>query len=86
VGDRCGTVVIFNYMKSNKILTFSYLARNISIVLGLVLIWRGIWYVLDGFDLALFGGNHMLSAIAGIIIGLIILYIPDKDLKEIGKL
>ena len=67
-------------------LTLQYLAKNISIVIGLVLIWRGIWYVLDGIDKWLFGGSHTWTAVAGIIIGLIILYLPDKDLKEIEKL
>ena len=73
-------------MKTNRTLTFTYLAKNISIVIGLVLIWRGIWYVLDGLDLIFFGGLHTWSAIGGIVVGLIILYIPDKDLKEIEKL
>ncbi|MFA5020606.1 MAG: hypothetical protein WC517_00915 [Patescibacteria group bacterium] len=67
-------------------LTLQYLAKNISIVIGLVLIWRGIWYVLDGIDQWLFGGSHAWTALIGIIAGLIILYLPDKDLKEIGKL
>ena len=66
--------------------TLLYLAKNISIVIGLVLIWRGIWYVLDGFDIWLFGGSHTLTALGGIVTGLIILYLPDKDLKEIEKL
>jgi hypothetical protein len=72
-------------MKKSKI-TLQYLAKNISIVIGLVLIWRGIWYVLDELDKWLFGGSHTWSALIGIIIGLIILYLPDKDLKEIEKL
>ena len=63
-----------------------YLSHNISIVIGLVLIWRGLWYMLDEIDIALLGGNHVLSAIGGVIIGLLILYIPDHDLKEIQKL
>jgi len=67
-------------------LSFQYLVQKISIVIGLVLIWRGIWYVLDGFDKWLFGGSHTWTALGGIIIGLIILYLPDKDLKEIEKL
>lgn len=66
--------------------TIRYFAKNISVVIGLVLIWRGIWYVMDGIDSMLFNGEHIYLAIGGIIIGLAILYIPDKDLKEIEKL
>ncbi len=69
-----------------KKITFKYLAKNISIVIGLVLIWRGIWYVLDGIDKWIFDGGHVYTAVSGIIIGLIILYLPDKDLREIEKL
>lgn len=69
-----------------KKLTLQLLAKNISIVVGLVLIWRGIWYLLDGFDTWLLGGSHTWTAFGGIIIGLLVLYIPDKDLKEIEKL
>ncbi len=72
-------------MPKNK-LTIQYLAKNFSIVIGLVLIWRGVWYVLDTMDLLIFGGSHMWTAIGGILVGLIILYLPDKDLKEIEKL
>jgi len=72
-------------MAKNK-LTLQYLAKNISIVVGLVLIWREIWYVLDGIDMWLFEGSHVWTACFGIVIGLLILYIPDKDLKEIEKL
>jgi len=39
-------------------ITLQYLTKNISIVIGLVLIWRGIWYVLDGLDKWIFGGSH----------------------------
>lgn len=72
-------------MSKNK-LTLRYLTKNISVVIGLVLIWRGIWYALDGFDDWIFGGSHVLTALGGIVIGLLILYLPDKDLKEIEKL
>lgn len=67
-------------------LTLQYLVKNISVVVGLVLIWRGIWYVLDGFDKWIFGGSHAWTAFGGIIVGLLILYLPDQDLKEIEKL
>lgn len=72
-------------MKGHK-LTLNYLTKNIFIVVGLVLIWRGIWYVLDKIDVHFFGGSHFWTAIVGIIVGLLILYLPDNDLKEIEKL
>lgn len=64
----------------------AYFAKNIAIVLGIVLVWRGIWELLDMADGFFFGGNHFYTAIAGIIIGLAILYFPDRDLKELEKL
>jgi hypothetical protein len=73
-------------MKKKSLLTPSYVARNLSIAVGLVLIWRGTWYVLDWIDLTVFGGNHMWTALGGIILGLVVLYVPDKDLKELEKL
>jgi presenilin-like A22 family membrane protease len=72
-------------MKKNRNI-ISYFARNLSIVIGLVLMWRGIWYVLDEIDILFADGNHAISAIGGIVLGLIILYAPDKDLNEISKL
>lgn len=63
-----------------------YFARNVLIVIGLVLIWRGVWYVLDGLDIYLFGSSHAYTGLGGIILGLLLLYIPDHDLKEISKL
>ena len=32
------------------------------------------------------GGGQMLTAVGGVILGIIILYLPDNDLKEISKL
>lgn len=73
-------------MKKKNISLLRYLAKNIFVVIGLVLIWRGIWYVLDYIDLALFQGQHLFTAVGGIVLGLLILYLPDKDLKELEKL
>lgn len=64
----------------------AYFANNLLVVIGLVLIWRGVWYVLDWLDLTFLNNDHTLSAVGGIIIGLLILYLPDRDLKEIQKL
>lgn len=62
------------------------LAKSLPIVVGLVLIWRGIWYVADWIDLTYLGGSHAVTAVGGIILGLLLLYLPDHDLKEIEKL
>lgn len=67
-------------------MTLSFLTKNLGIVIGLVLVWRGIWIMLDGIDLAIFGGSHLWTGLGGIIIGLLVLYLPDKDLKEMQKL
>ncbi len=65
---------------------FGYFAKNLGIATGLVLIWRGIWYVLDAFDFMFLSGNHLWSGLVGIVLGVLILYIPDRDLKELEKL
>ncbi|MCC6934693.1 MAG: hypothetical protein IT406_03355 [Candidatus Yanofskybacteria bacterium] len=64
----------------------SYFASSFAVVLGLVLIWRGIWYALDALDKVLFEGGHIFSAIGGILFGFAILYLPDRDLTELRKL
>lgn len=63
-----------------------YFASNTLIVIGLVLMWRGVWYVLDWVDVTIFNGSHLWTSLGGIAIGLLVLYLPDKDLKEIQKL
>lgn len=70
----------------NKKITLKYIASNISVIVGIVLIWRGVWYVLDAFDSWAYGGSHFWTSIGGVVLGLLILYLPDKDLKEIEKL
>ncbi len=63
-----------------------YFLKNVYIVFAIVLVWRGIWYFLDEVDKYFFGGSHIETAIIGVIIGIVLLYLPDKDLKEIEKL
>jgi hypothetical protein len=63
-----------------------YFAKNITVVIGLVMVWRGVWYVLDGIDTMLFGLYNHWTGLLGIILGVTILYLPDEDLKEIEKL
>lgn len=63
-----------------------YFIKTLSIVIGLVMIWRGVWYVLDAIDVVLFGEYNALTGLIGIALGVLLLYIPDRDLKEIEKL
>lgn len=63
-----------------------YFIRTLSIIIGLVMIWRGIWYVLDQIDIILFGAYSHWTGLLGIVVGVILLYLPDRDLKEIEKL
>jgi hypothetical protein len=63
-----------------------YFIKTLSIVFGLVMIWRGVWYVLDDLDTFLFGGYNSLTGLLGIALGTLLLYLPDRDLKEIEKL
>ncbi len=66
--------------------TIHYFVRNLGIVLGIVLIWRSMWYALDAIDVLFFGGSHVVSALLGIVIGVLVLYLPDHDLKELTNL
>ncbi len=63
-----------------------YFAKNLYIVLGVVLVWRGVWYVLDDLDKLLFAGSHLWTAVAGILLGVVLLYLPDRNLVELKKL
>jgi len=73
-------------MKKHREHILGYFAKNLGIIVGIVLVWRGIWYVLDELDKIMFDGSHLWTAVAGIVFGFLILYLPDKDLKEIEKL
>jgi hypothetical protein len=63
-----------------------YFTHNFLNVLAIVLIWRGIWYILDYIDLAIFNEERIVTVIGGIVIGFAILYMPDKKLNELEKL
>lgn len=55
-------------------------------VVGVVLVWRGIWLILDGLDKWLFGGNHFFTGILGFVAGFALLYYLDNDLEELRVL
>lgn len=74
------------YNKTMKEIGIKYFTKGISVAIGIILIWRGVWIVLDMFDKLIFGGNHIITAIGGIIVGILMLYLPDKNLKALERL
>lgn len=64
----------------------SYFTSSFGVVFGLVMIWRGVWYIIDYLVLRFFGEEQLITAFAAIIIGFLVLYLPDRDLKELRKL
>lgn len=83
----CQTDTLFYQMKGEKMksLTLSkeknrayfYLIRKL---IGVVLIWRGMWFLLDAFFLP---SDPTLSAVLGIALGVGILYNKDDFSNEL---
>ena len=63
-----------------------YLGENLGVAVGLIMIWRGIWYGLDAFDNYFLGGAHIFSALFGVLLGILILYLPHRNLKALERL
>lgn len=62
-----------------------YLSRrkNLRIIidlLGIIIIWRGIWGI---FDIFIFPGNPVLSYLFSIVLGFILLLIDGNGLDEL---
>ncbi|PIR82610.1 hypothetical protein COU20_01455 [Candidatus Kaiserbacteria bacterium CG10_big_fil_rev_8_21_14_0_10_59_10] len=55
-----------------------YVIGNLGLLLGFVLIWRGVWHLLDEFDMRFMGGDQIVTAVVGIVVGLLVLYLPDR--------
>jgi hypothetical protein len=70
-------------MKKRRHGTLKHVVRGLLKVSAVVLIWRGIWHGLDGLDVVVFGGSHAWTAIGGAVIGFLILYLPDHDIREV---
>ena len=50
------------------------------VVVAIVLIWRGVWWLVDIYVLP---HRPVLSLIIGLFVGIIILYLDDKKIKEL---
>ena len=57
-----------------------HFVRNIVIAIGVVLVWRGVWHLADMY---LFPNNPLLSNIVSLIVGILILYLPDGSLHHL---
>lgn len=53
---------------------------SLIVVAGVVLVWRGLWNLMDIY---FFPGEPLISNSLGILAGLILLYLPDDDIKEL---
>lgn len=60
--------------------------RSMYVVLGVVLIWRGVWVILDFFDVLIFGEISLILAGVSILVGLFLLFKHDHKLDELGHL
>lgn len=70
-------------MKAGKPKRFHKVGFNIHTVIdliGIVLIWRGAWNIIDVY---LLPGNTLLSSLVGGAIGLVVLFLDDFELKEL---
>lgn len=76
----------FNLKLKNNDHVAVHFAKSLYPLIGIVLIWRGIWYLLDTVDLLIFGQHHGWTGVIGVIIGLLLLYLPKHSLSEIHKL
>ena len=50
--------------------------------MSLVMIWRGIWHLLDYY---LLPNHYVWNALIPLVIGLVYLFIDDSNLKELTK-
>jgi hypothetical protein len=62
------------------------LKEAILVMIGVVLVWRGLWLILDSIDIYIFGGTHLITGIIGTILGFTILYYLDDELEGLSRL
>jgi len=59
------------------------LRESLLMILGAILIWRGVWILLDLIDNRFLGGTHVWSSVVGIILGVVMVYFADRDLEDV---
>ncbi len=68
------------FKKIRKYLSTRKNLRIIIDLLGIIIVWRGIWGLLDLF---VFPENQLLSYLTSIVLGFILLLIDGKGLNEL---
>jgi hypothetical protein len=61
---------------------FRHIAESLLVGTGLILLWRGIWGILDIY---LFPNERILSYAISIGLGLLVLLIDDLELNELNN-
>ncbi len=54
----------------------------IIVVFGIIMVWRGVWALLD---IHLFPGSPTFSALVSIALGAFVLYLDDFSLKDLKR-
>jgi hypothetical protein len=62
------------------------LKEAILVLIGVVLVWRGMWIILDAIDFYLLGGSHFVTGVIGVVLGFTILYYLDDELEGLSRL
>ena len=64
----------------------SYFTSSFATIIGVVLVWRGVWYAVDWIERQILPQEHWLTLPIGVVLGFLILYFPDRSLDELRKL
>lgn len=56
--------------------------RNIFVGIGVIFVWRGAWNLMD---LYFFPLSPLWGNIGAIVLGIIIIYLPNRSLHELGE-
>lgn len=59
-----------------------HLLDSIVVVVAIIMLWRGIWGLMDMY---LFPGNPLISYSVSVGVGLLLLFLDDFKLTEIGR-
>lgn len=74
---------IHSFSMKHKSSLFKRVRESLMVLIAGVLIWRGIWILLDLFDVLFLEGSHTLSAILSILIGGVLVYVADRNLEDL---